>query len=471
MALSEHTINVRPTYVRWLKMLALALFIALVLCLLLRCCSHKLASQSVPKESSVSWFPSEPGHRIPIDTSMIRRIPNDPLNRELVSNLLNIYLTDTTDIKAYVARLRNTFPSDSVVATYYAEEYKRVQVKFKESRLAEIQKDIKSSLPETKFVVPEWVVRRSMTTNANDPGFKNTAQSWSYQVIGLERAWMTTLGNPNVIIAVLDDGFDLNHPELNGKFVSAWNVVEYQNKVESFPSGGGHGTHVAATIIGNINNNFGLSGVAPSCRFMPVQISDRMGIITLSSILDGIFYALKNKAKVINMSFGTPLDQIPDGLPENIQRGLADKLLPDEEAMWDEVFEIAENDGVTIVQAAGNDGKLAAIDPMKRTKHAVVVGAYSLSGEISNFSNWGPEVTLYAPGEKIFSALPNNGFGPMDGTSMATPIVSGCVGLALSVNPNLTPEQIRSALVRTAKPLNQNGSLIIQIDNLITEIQ
>lgn len=475
MSLQKHTIQKRVWSPGWLKWLSLVLLLLLLLCLLLKCCQREQTasplSTVVPVEDRANWYPDAPGIRMPIDTTMIRRNPDDPLRREEVSNLLNVYLRDTSNIQGFVANVRNAFPMDSIVATFFAEEYKRVQLKMKPDRVPEIREKLKTDFADVKFVVPEWVLRKPFRVLHSDPGFKKPEQSRHLEQIGLFDAWSQHgMGDSSVVIAVIDDSFDLNHLELKGKSIRPWNVFAYTDKVDVQSARMVHGTHVSALVVGNVDNGVGASGVAPNCKIMPIQISDVSGIISSSSILDGIFYALKNKATIINLSLGIALDGLPTDLSIDAQNQLASNASLDEALLWDEVFAISKSEGVIIVQAAGNNGFMAAVDPMKRSNNSIVVGAVSSNLNRANFSNWGGDVSVYAPGEQIFSAIPGNKFLPLDGTSMACPIVSGSIALALSKNKDLTLDRIKELIIQTGEKVKGEQGVFIRIDRLVKVI-
>jgi subtilisin family serine protease len=193
-------------------------------------------------------------------------------------------------------------------------------------------------------------------------------------------------------------------------------------------------------------------------------------MMTTSSILDGIFYALKNDANVINMSLGIDLSSAYGNLTEEQQKTYAKTIYKDEAAMWNEVYEIADKDGVVIVQAAGNSSVIAALDPMKRSKISIIVGASDRNKKIAKFSNFGEEVDIYAPGVNIYSSVPNQQFKTMDGTSMASPIVAGCIALLKSMNNNLSTTEIKQLINDTAEDVN-NEFKLIQVNKLLQKTQ
>jgi subtilisin family serine protease len=411
-------------------------------------------------------FPDNPNTLQPIDTTKII-IPDDPLKRPIISDLLNVYVTDTTDLKGFASEVINSYISDSLKVTYYAEAYKRVQFKVPTNKQKAFKDRFKKDFPSIKFVCYESILSSKKTKT--DPGFSNKNYDWFYEQIGLFEAWKTTMGDPTIKVAVIDDSFDPSHKELINQIELPWNVFEYSNDIKTYNNKLKHGTHVAGTVAGEINNGAGISGVAPKCKIIPIQIANSNGMMTTSSILDGIFYALKNKANIINMSLGADLSTAHN-LTEEQQKVYARTIYKDEAAMWNEVYEIASKEGVVIVQAAGNSSVIAALDPMKRSKISITVGASDRNKRRAKFSNYGQKVDIYAPGTNIYSCIPNQKFEMLDGTSMASPIVAGCVALIKSINNSLSTSEIKELINTTAEEVN--GELrFIQIDKLLQKIQ
>ena len=481
--IEEKHILKRKVHHFWIwKWIALLLALLLLLCLFFNCCNriHPAVTEQIPNSDNVGIqqpitgaprFPDQPGRLTPIDTNLIVISPDDPLKREIVEDRLNIYLKDSTDARQFVANLAASRPQDSIEVTYYAEVYSRVQLHVVPANRQELKEILKNGYPGVKYAVDEWIMRKPSRTKPSDPGFSIPAQSWFYETIGLYNAWGKGFGDSTLVVAVIDDGFDLSHVELKGQFLNQWNVADYSEQVNSGGTAIQHGTHVAGSISANRNNGTGISGVAPGCRLMPIQISDASGIITQTAILDGIFYALKNHADVINLSLALSLPGISHQMSRKEQQDFSDSQLLDEALLWDEVFKIASDDQCIIVQAAGNDAILAAVDPMKRSENCIVVGAMDADFKAASFSNAGNSVTIFAPGVGIFSALPGNKIGPMDGTSMASPIVAGCVALMLSRKRGLSQQKIKEIIVSSGRKLPGEQGTIIQIDKALNMIQ
>lgn len=416
-------------------------------------------------------LPRYPGRRIPIDTTKVRRSPDDPLGRERIVDLLNLYVEDTVDLSGFVSRLNFAFPGDSIQITYFAEQYKRIQLRVPEERLDQLKFEIKDRFREVKFAVEEWLVRSNSGRNFNDRALGDPEISWYFEMINAFDAWTVTQGDTAVLVAIIDDGFDLSHPELVGKVAKPWNVQQYSNNVTDFKGFLKHGTHVASLAVGNVNNNFGALGIAPKCRFMPIQVADQNGNMTIGAILDAIFYAIKNGASVINLSLGLVLPNQISSLPLKEQKRIAEQELLNEAGMWEEVFEILVESDVFVIQAAGNNAILTQVDPMKRSNNTVVVGAIDRNGRVANFSNYGDKVDIYAPGVEIYSALPNGGFGSMDGTSMASPLVAGAAALYRTKCPECSFEEFKRELVNSGTDIHRDSGRVLNISRLISALK
>lgn len=481
-----HILKDKVLFYKWYKWVGIVLLLLFFICLFFKCCSfdRKKTSKSNNQntEQTTNYddqakshqnngytshpLPTQPNRIIHIDPDRIEPIKNDPLGRSAVNDLINIYLKEDVNIDEFAKEFQEKFNDVSIIPTYYAEEYKRIQFLIDIDKKSSIMEVARRDTLQVKFVTNEWIYSSINLQKGNDPDFKTTDNYWFYEFIGIIDAWKHTKGSSDIKIAVLDDGFDLNHIELKNKYVHPWNVFEYSNNVYGVPETLFHGTHVAGTIIAESDNNFGISGVAPGCQFIPVQISNETGIITITSILDGIFYALNNNADIINLSIAYSLGSVAPSLNVNEQEFFQNHFFKDEEQLWYEVFEIVKNSNTIIVQAAGNDGVLAAIDPMKRSPNSIIVGSLNQRGLVSDFSNHGESVTVFVPGEKIYSSLPQNQMGYLDGTSMAAPLVSGCIALLRSKYPDLTAREIIDA-VRNAVNQNNNN---FNINNILKEL-
>jgi subtilisin len=318
--------------------------------------------------------------------------------------------------------------------------------------------------PRVLFVQRDGVVHatapaRTAPGNGKGPGGKGPAPAPQVLPTGVNRvnadASATAAidgldGRVPVDVAVIDTGVDLDHPDLNVNIEGAKNC----STGRSADDGNGHGTHVAGTI-GALDNGEGVVGVAPGARIWPVRVLNNAGSGTYSSILCGIEYVTANadRIQVANMSLGGP--------------GSDDDAcgVKNDDAMHQAICaSVAE--GVTYVVAAGNDSKDAANSVPAAYDEVITVSALAdFDGEpgggaastcrsdvddtFADFSNYGPDVDLIAPGVCILSTWKGGGYNTISGTSMASPHVAGGAALYLAGHPGTAPADVRSALLGT----------------------
>ncbi|GAA0483605.1 hypothetical protein Ade02nite_93960 [Paractinoplanes deccanensis] len=216
-----------------------------------------------------------------------------------------------------------------------------------------------------------------------------------------------------VTVYVVDTGLRAGHREFGGR------------ARDGYGSGGdcnGHGTHVASTIGG------AAYGVAKDVKLVGVRVLDCKGNGSYKSIIAGIDWVAKQKARpaVANLSLG----------------GVTSKAL-------DDAVNRAIAEGITVVVAAGNDGRDACTQSPGRTPAAITVGATDQKDARWSSSNFGSCVDLFAPGVRIQGAshASNSASKLMSGTSMAAPHVAGAAALVLAKHPSYTPAQVRDELV------------------------
>lgn len=211
-----------------------------------------------------------------------------------------------------------------------------------------------------------------------------------------------------------------------------------------------HGTHVAGIIAAQRNNKKGMDGVADNVKIMSVRVVPD-GDEYDKDVALGIRYAVDNGAQVINMSFG--------------------KYFSPEKKWVDEAVKYAESKGVLLISAAGNENFNA--DSMIHfpnnilldgtvAKNWITVGASSdmtipqvhdgvpYNSIVAYFSNYGKSVDVFAPGMNIYSTVPENGYENQQGTSMASPVVAGIAALILEYYPNLSAEQVKYCIEKSA---------------------
>ena len=271
-------------------------------------------------------------------------------------------------------------------------------------------------------------------------------EQWYLSSLQMAQVWSDHgAGSSGITVAVLDTGVDYTHPALLGRIIKGPDYIDkdYDPKDEH-----GHGTHVAGIITAGTPDNQGFSGLAPNVRVLAIRVLDAKGSGSLFNIAKGIAYAANNGAKVINLSLGSP----PGG---GLMRSLANFLAG-----------YAERKGALIIAAAGNAGSDIGY-PAAASKF-LAVGATNEQNYLASFSNRGAELDIVAPGVNILSTFPTyevtanasglpQNYASLNGTSMATPMVSALAAMLLSQDPYLKPAALRARLEATATDLGPLG--------------
>ena len=432
-------------------------------------CPESLNSSDLSKQNALrSILPSNPLLRLPLDSNKI--IKSDSGFSRIVSDLFNIALKDRSrKLSDFAIDLKKEFTDSSYKIVFFDTTISRLQFQFPDSDRNQLKEKIKKKFKNYDLLIwDESVFNTSVIFN--DPVFDYPDRTWYLNAIGAPDAWETTTGDSNIVLAIIDDGFDINNPDLKNRIVKPFNVKTRSNHINA-SNKRFHGTHVAGIAIGKSNNNFGVSGVAPNCSFMPIQISDNDQIFTFSDVIDGLLYAIRNGADVINLSLGKYFPDEIKYLSPQKQKELVLDTGKDEAEFWEEIFNYAEKENTTVVIAAGNQHILVGLDPMQRSNKTIKVSALNNKLELADFSNYGNQVTIYAPGEKIFGLIPGNKETFLDGTSMAAPIVSAAVGLMKSKKSNLSNKEILDLLLETSKNNIKPDLPLIQLNQLLNKIK
>jgi len=300
------------------------------------------------------------------------------------------------------------------------------------------------------------------------------SEQWALATVDAERAWEITLGDSSIIIGVLDTGIDFLHPDLrdalainraedvngNGVFDDADldgidqdgnglvdDVIGYDFVDQTYANLGdwtgrdpvpgddqGHGTGVAGVIAATRNNRVGVAGLAPGCRILALRAFDATGNAEDDDIASAIIYAADRGVRVLNLSFGDYY---------------ASPLLGD-------AIRYAQSRGVLVVASAGNEGVDIPHFPAD-FPGVMEVGATSRADNISSFSNFGPMTSMSAPGSSILTTKAGGGYQTQSGTSFSSPYVAAAAGLILSIHPEWSAEQVRTALELSAEDRGRKG--------------
>jgi subtilisin family serine protease len=276
----------------------------------------------------------------------------------------------------------------------------------------------------------------SAPVSINDPYFNDAAFVYAPQRIGIEDAWRFSIGDPSIIVAIVDTGVNASHPELAGRILRGYDFV---NNDADADDDHGHGTHVAGIVAAAADNGLGMAGLCPQCTILPVKVLSALNSGSSMGVAAGIIYATDHNAAVINLSLGSDL----------YSQAIADAV------------DYARKQGVLIVAAVGNGRSQVPFYPAA-LDGVMAVSATNLTDERWSFSNYGSWVDLAAPGVNIFStahiaAGAHPGYTFKTGTSMAAPHVSGVAALLRSLNPLLSVDEVRHILLSTADDLGNPG--------------
>ncbi|MGX9808007.1 S8 family peptidase [Exiguobacterium acetylicum] len=230
--------------------------------------------------------------------------------------------------------------------------------------------------------------------------------------------WKYSRGKSDIRVAIIDDAIDTKHREFK-------DVIYKTTTISGIRKSDDHGTHVAG-IVGAREDGKGIVGVASGVKLIGADVFDGEFAASID-IGDGILYAIAQGADVINLSLGQY----------------------EFDPYMEEAIKKAEAKNILVVGAAGNDGRNKVLFPGSMSQ-VVAVGAVGTLGRASTFSNYGKGLNIMAPGEGIYSTIVGNKYGYLDGTSMATPVVSGVLALAKSKNPFVSNEAMRSKLYAAA---------------------
>ena len=325
-----------------------------------------------------------------------------------------------------------------------------------ESAILRVQKN-----PDVLYAEPNFLYHIAQTTPTQiTPDDFDLSKSWALHNTGQSggtngadihafEAWKLATGDRRVVVAVLDTGVDYYHPDLaeniwtNSREIPGNGIDDdhngYVDDVHGYDfvsndsdpmDDHSHGTHVSGIIGAVGNNKLGASGVCWQVSIMAVKAFDETGDADVAHVLEAIRYAIDNGAQIINASWGGA----------NRSRALED------------IVAEANQAGVLFVAAAGNERTDTLFYPAAYTS-VIAVAATDSKDQRAPFSNFGSHVDVAAPGENIFSTLPNSNFDFISGTSMAAPHVAGLAALIKSKHPAFNNREIENIIRNTTDPI------------------
>jgi thermitase len=336
--------------------------------------------------------------------------------------------------------------------------------------------------PNVEYAEPNYIVKAIQTTksiwenlnsiNTNDPKFNNLwglvntgnnepagsrGNSSSSGVAGADinaiKAWGITKGSKAIKIAIIDTGVDYNHPDLKANmwtntaeangiagvdddgngYIDDIHGYDFANKDGDPMDGNGHGTHCAGTIAAVHDNGIGIAGVMGEAEIVGVKFLTDQGSGSSADAIAAIDYATKIGVDIMSNSWGGG----------GYSQALKDSIVA------------ANRAGIIFTAAAGNSATDNNTSPHYPSNYEVdnviSVAAHNYNDELASFSCYGSNtVHVSAPGRNILSTVPNNSYDVYSGTSMATPHVTGVVGLYLAHNGTTDPKDLRDKLMESS---------------------
>lgn len=273
-------------------------------------------------------------------------------------------------------------------------------------------------------------------------------RQWNFPMVQSGLAWELSTGQ-DVSVAVLDTGLR-REGAVDG--ITCVDILPGSNIIDNNDEpvdGDGHGTHVSGTIAQSTDNGTGVAGLAHDACIMPVKVLDDDGGGSTATIAEGLYFAVNEGAKVINMSLGL----------KATSKITSDPLL-------DPALEYVYNNDVTVVCASGNDSWLKNVSYPAIYPTTIAVGAVGDDETIASYSNGGTGLDLVAPGggnddsgilQETYSETTGWGYYSYRGTSMATPHVASVAALLYAQDESITPDMVRAVLTGSAKDLGIAG--------------
>jgi serine protease len=342
---------------------------------------------------------------------------------------------------------------DGADVVHVNEGLRYVAVAFPEDAPERAREQFMAAITEKRHVkYAEKNATHTALLTPNDPKFD---QQYAPDMVNAPAAWDTTLGSSSITVGVVDQGVQYTHDDLDDNMdgsESNYGQDFVDDDEDPYPddlTDEYHGTHVAGIAAAETDNGTGVAGISESSILSARALSEE-GSGSTSDIADAIEWAADQGVDVINLSLGG------GGYTDTMKNAVS----------------YAYDNGVFIAAAAGNDGQASVSYPAAYSE-CLAVSALDSDGSLASYSNYGSEIELAAPGTNVLSTTTTDrgSYEELSGTSMATPVVSGCAGLALD-QWDLTNAEVRSHLKDTAVdvglPSDQQGSGRVDADNAVS---
>jgi thermitase len=320
--------------------------------------------------------------------------------------------------------------------------------KFEVSTLVELM-----SNSAVEYVVPNFKLHSFSSVPVDGTALKD---QWAISKVQAEKAWAKAgnKGSKKILLAVIDTGSDYKHKSLSSNMVPGFDFKDKDNDPMDLigSANPGHGTHCAGIIGANGVVDGGIVGISPELSIMPLRFLGADGSGSLDDGIKAIDYAIEKGVMVISASWGAA-----------VPRAQAQPLI--------DAIKRADDKGIIFVAAAANDGKnndkTDVFPANSGLPNTITVAASGDKDEKPSWSNFGKAtVHVAAPGLNIMSTLPNDAYGNLSGTSMATPLVAGLVAFLKAQDESLTGAQIRAILQTTGAKVSIETACNCRVDAL-----
>jgi serine protease len=356
----------------------------------------------------------------------------DKINLDSFKSIIGVDLANQYNLN----RVRKPFhfATDKSISEVY-------QLFFQEGQELAFARDLER-LKIVQYAEQIPIMRPTLTPNDLGPE-SGTNNQWSLWKVNAQQAWDITTGSTEIKVAIVDDAVLTTHPDLIPNLLPGYDVADNDNNAMPNTADMTHGTHVAGIVGAATNNATGVASIGFNIKIIPVKSSNLPQTIT--DAYGGVVWSYQNGANVINMSWGG------SGYSQTGQN----------------IINNAYAANCILVAAAGNDGVSSIFYPAGYN-NVISVASSTTTDAKSGFSNYGTWIDVTAPGSAIRSTYFNGSFQPtyanLQGTSMASPMVAGLVGLVWSVNPQMSKVQVTNCVISTATNINaQNPTLVGQL--------
>jgi thermitase len=396
-------------------------------------------------------------------------------------SLIVLWLSVQVSAKEYIVKIKKNANFHKALSSLQTENATKIKSIHQIGRLAKVSiltHSGKATAHQLSLLLAnkniEYIVENIKLYSLEKPSDSQFSDQWALEKINVLSAWGLTKGSNNVVVAVIDTGADPKHEDLAANIwvnqkeiannekdddgngfvddINGWDFHENDNSPndETSSVNPGHGTHCSGVIGAVGNNSLGISGINQRVSIMPIRFLGADGSGDLFSSTKAIDYATANGAHIISASWGV-----------QSTKAMVQPII--------DAIERANQEGILFVAAAGNDGSSNDSTPNypanAGSSNVINVAASGPNDKKPNWSNFGRlTVDLASPGEDIVSTLPENKYGKLSGTSMATPLVAGLAALLKSQDSTLTPRQLKAILQSTGTEVEIETACKCRID-------